>query len=254
MRVIVLSCVFLFSSIAGANNYIVARLAPTKNVVVRSEVSGIVNSYTYENGDDVRQGEGLLSLSAKDYSLNVDLSKYEMDVSTSELEAQEKQLKRYQSLFNKKGVSASDLENQLRVTNISRAQLNVNKTKYKIAQRTLGKSTPDAPFDGVVIDRGIELGQFVSVGDPLYTIADMSQLKIRFHLLEMDFNKFKKGDTLKVTIPSTGKSYTGIVSVLSPAIRESEPGFVVEVTLDNHDAELNPGLASHVYFGERDAE
>ena len=217
-------------------------------------MSGVVDSYQYDNGEKVSQGVKLLTLSSKDYALNVELARFELSVSRSELEAQEKQLNRLQSLFNNKGISASDLDNQLRLTNIGRAQFNVNQTKYEIAERTLDKSSPNAPFSGFIINRAIELGQFVSVGDALYTIVDMSKLKARFHLLERDFKKLSHGDKIKVVIPSSETSVTGAVTLLSPAIQENEPGFLVEVTIPNDPAALKPGMESYVYLDEENMQ
>ncbi|GDY27156.1 hypothetical protein AHAT_30460 [Agarivorans sp. Toyoura001] len=253
-KLLVLLPIYLLSSLALANDYVVGTLIPAKSVIVRSELSGVVDSYHVDNGDTVSREQPLLALSTADYTLNVALAKYQLDVSDAELKAQEKQLVRYQSLFKTQGVSASVLDDQLRVTGIGRAQFKVSETQYKIAQRTLSKSTPTSPFDGVVISRHVELGQFISVGDPLYTVADIDRLKVRFYLLELDFFKFSKGDRVKVGIPSINQSFDAEVSFTSPALQGSEPGFLIEVVLDNHNAQLHSGMTSHIYFNEESEE
>ncbi|WBA80245.1 efflux RND transporter periplasmic adaptor subunit [Endozoicomonas sp. GU-1] len=228
--------------------YSVAPLLPEKLVVVRSQVSGVVDAYNFENGDPVKKGNPLLAISARDYTLNLNLARYELDVSKSELATQQKQLARFQSLYKTKGISASDLDNQTRLTNISQAQRNASNVRYDIARETLNKSAPKAPFSGVIVKRTVELGQFISVGDPLYTIVDTQQLKARFHLLEADFTRLKKGDQLKVVVPSIGQSLTGHVTVLSPAIQADAPGFLVEVTVNNRAGKLSAGMESRVYL------
>ena len=245
----------IFSKLTySADDYVVGQLVPKKSVVLQSEVSGIVDSYLYDNGDKIRHGNKLLSLSSEDYVLNLDLARNELAISHAEHDIQQKQLRRYQSLLKSKGVSASDVDNQIRVTNTSLAQLNLSNTRYKIAARTLEKSTPKAPFDGMIIERAIEVGQFISVGDALFTIADMDQLKVRFYLLEMDFNRFTKGETVKVDIPSLSQSLSGKITLLSPAFQDSEPGFLVEVTIENSHALLNPGMKAYVYFNDEETK
>ncbi len=253
MRKIVLLTCLLFSSLLRANEfdpgqYSVAPLLPEKLVVVRSQVSGVVDAYNFENGDPVKKGNALLAISARDYTLNLNLARYELDVSKSELATQQKQLARFQSMYKTKGISASDLDNQTRLTNISQAQRNASNVRYDIARETLNKSAPKAPFSGVIVERTVELGQFISVGDPLYTIVDTQQLKARFHLLEADFTRLKKGDQLKVVVPSIGQSLTGHVTVLSPAIQTDAPGFLVEVTVNNGAGKLSAGMESRVYL------
>ncbi|MGR6859750.1 efflux RND transporter periplasmic adaptor subunit [Aliivibrio salmonicida] len=249
MKKILFLSLFMMTSYSFADNYIVGKLAPEKMVTIRSEVNGVVDSFNVDNGDNVSLRSPLLSISEKDYLLNINLAKYDLDVKKAELEMQEKQLQRYQSLFKKKGISEGDFENQFRLTQIGRAQYNMSKTQYEIAKRVLNKSTPDAPFDGVVTLRSVEVGQFISVGDPLYAIADLSKLKVRFHLLESDFEQFQKGDSVKVTIPSLEKNLTGIVTLFSPLMQENDPGFLVEVTLDN-TGNLHPGMEAYVYFNQ----
>ncbi|MCL1047179.1 efflux RND transporter periplasmic adaptor subunit [Shewanella electrodiphila] len=240
----------LFSTYSFASNYIVGKLIPEKSVIIRSEVSGVVDSFQVDSGDPVSLNTPLLSISHIDYGLNVDLARYNIDVKRSELEAQENQLKRYQSLLKSKGISEGTFENQLRLTNISRAEHNMSKTEYEISQRTLAKAAPQAPFDGVVTQRSIEVGQFISVGDSLYSIADFSKLKVSFHLLESDFDQFVKGDSVKVTIPSIPLQVTGKISLFSPVMQENAPGFAVEVTLENADNQLHPSMEVYVHFNE----
>ena len=232
------------------NNYVVGQIVPAREVVIRSEVGGVVDAYYKDVADSVEKGESLLALSIQDNELSVNLSKYELDVSQSELSAQDKQLKRYQSLYKTKGISASAFDEQRRVTDVSRAKFNVTKTQFAIALRTFDKSTPDSPFNGIILTRSVELGQFISVGDPLYTVVDMSQVKVRFYLLESDISEVSKGDEVKVYIPSLKQTVTGKVTLVSPAFQAVDPGFMVEVNVQNPEGKFKPGMQAHVVFEE----
>ena len=229
-------------------HYIVGQLVPAREVVIRSEVGGIVDAYYKKVSDPVELGEPLLALSIEDNALSVELAKYQLAVSQSELDAQDKQLQRYQSLYKSKGISVSDFDEQHRITQVSRANLNVTQTQFAIAQRTLDKSTPESLFNGVVLKRSIELGQFISVGDALYTIVDMSQVKVRFYLLESDIREVSKGAQVKVEIPSLKQTLFGKVTLVAPAFQVGDPGYTVEVSLDNADGRFKAGMQAHVIF------
>lgn len=233
-----------------ADDYVVGQLAPKKTVIVKSEVSGVVDQFNVDNGDTVTLASPLLSISKIDYSLNLELAKFDIDVKYAELETQEKQLLRYQSLLKSNGISKGNFEEQLRITNISRAQYSISKTQYKIAERALNKASLKAPFGGFVTQRSVEVGQFISVGDPLYTIADLTKLIVQFYLLETDFDQFQKGDNVNVYIPSTEQTLSGIVSTFSPVKQDNTPGFLVEVTLDNTHNQLYPGMEVYIHFNE----
>lgn len=251
-KLIVTAALLNATSVFAANtidsHYIVGQLVPAKQVVIRSEVGGIVDIYYKEVSDSVLKGEHLLTLSAEDNRLNVELAKHELAVNQSELNAQNKQLQRYQSLYKTKGISASAFDEQRRVTNISRDSLNVSKTQFAIAQRSFEKSLPSAPFDGVVMQRDVELGQFISVGDALYTLVDMSQVKVRFYLLESDLNEVNQGALVTVDIPSLQQRVMGKVTLMAPAFQQGDPGFMVEVSVDNPENRFKPGMQAHVIF------
>lgn len=100
----------------------------------------------------------------------------------------------------------------------------------------------------MILTRSIELGQFISVGDPLYTIVDMSQAKVRFYLLESDIGEASKGAQIKVEIPSLKQTVMGEVTLVAPAFQIGEPGYMVEVSLNNAAGDFKPGMQAHVIF------
>ncbi|MEH6443540.1 MAG: efflux RND transporter periplasmic adaptor subunit [Oceanospirillaceae bacterium] len=235
---------------AADDNYVVGQIVSARQVVIRSEVGGVVDAYYKEVGNSVEKGENLLALSISDNTLSIALAEFELDASKFDLNAQEKLLKRYQSLYKTKGISASVFDEQRRVTDVSQAQFNISKTKYKIAQRTFDKSTADSPFNAVILTRSVELGQFISIGDPLYTVIDMNVLKVRFYLLESDISEVAKGDQVKVEIPSLKQTVEGSVTLISPAFQAEDPGFLVEISLGDSNGEFKPGMQAHVVLAD----
>lgn len=241
----------ILSPFVMAENYVMGQLVPIKSVTLSNEVTGIVDTFSKDIGDSVKQGEVLVKVSVVDNQLNVALSEAELAVSKNELEIQEKQLLRVESLYKKKGISASEFDEQRRITNVSRAQLEVDKIKLAMVKREQDKSQVKAPFSGFILTRSIELGQFVPTGDPLFTLVDMTQVKVRFYLLETDVVHTNVGDNVAVTIPSLeGKIFTGTVDIIAPAFQTNEPGFLVEVILANTSNELRPGMQARVQLSE----
>lgn len=238
-----------------SDNYVIGQLVAVRSVTISNEVTGVVDEFTKDIGDTVNVGEVLVTLSKEDNLLNVNLATAELALSNIELETQGKQLIRYQSLYKTKGVSASAYDEQRRKTNASRAQVEVDKIKLKMAQRQKGKSEVKAPFSGHVITRNVELGQYIPAGNPLYTLIDMSQVKVRFYLLESDVIETKIGDMATVTIPAlAGRTFTGNVTTLAPAFQANEPGFLVEVLLNNEAGVLKPGMQARVKLSEQGTE
>ena len=240
------------SSYKLADNYVTGQLVAARSVIISNEITGVVDEFNKDIGDQVSAGEALAKLSIADNLLNVQLAKAELAVSLNELKIQEKQLQRYQALYKTKGISASEFDEQRRKTNTSKAQVEVDKIKLAMAKRQQDKSEVKAPFSGVILTRSLELGQFIPTGEPLYTLVDMSQVKVRFYLLESDVLTIKVGDTVNVTIPALNKQkITGSVVILAPAFQTNEPGFLVEVLLENKRRELKPGMQARVELAEQ---
>ncbi|QFI39889.1 efflux RND transporter periplasmic adaptor subunit [Moritella marina ATCC 15381] len=234
-----------------ADNYVTGQLVAARSVIISSENSGIVDEFNKDIGDKVQAGETLAKLSIADNVLNVELAQAELAVSLNELKIQQKQLQRYQALYNKNGISASEFDEQRRKTNTNKAQVEVDKIKLAMAKREQDKSQISAPFSGVILTRDLELGQFIPAGLSLYTLVDMDKVKVRFYLLELDVVSVNVGDAVTVTIPALkNKQLTGHIQILAPAFQTNEPGFLVEVLLDNSKHDLKPGMQARVQFIE----
>lgn len=237
-----------------SDNYVTGQLVAVRSVIISNEVTGIVDEFHKDIGDKVSAGEALAKLSIADNLLNVQLAQAELAVSLNELKIQEKQLQRYQALYKTKGISASAFDEQRRKTNTNKAQVEVDKIKLAMVKREQDKSEVKAPFSGVILTRNLELGQFIPTGEALYTLVDMSQVKVRFYLLESDVLTMNVGDVVHVTIPAlANKTLTGSVVILAPAFQTNEPGFLVEVLLENNRRELKPGMQARVDLAEQGA-
>jgi len=235
------------SAMSMANDYVIGQLIPFRSVTLSSETTGVVDQFSKDVGDVVQSGEVLVKLSIEDNELSVSLAKAQLNLSINELEIQNKQLVRYKKLYKSKGISISELDEQRRKTNSSRSQYEVDKIKLRIAQRQKDKSQLKAPFSGFVLTRSVELGQLIPSGESLYSLVDMTKIKVRFHLLESDVITVNKGDRVNVMIPAlNNRSVEGKVAILAPAFQSSDPGFLVEVLIDNNDGQLKPGMQARV--------
>jgi len=237
-----------------SDNYVTGQLVAARSVIISNEITGVVDEFNKDIGDQVSVGEALAKLSIADNLLNVQLAEAELAVSLNELQIQEKQLQRYQALYKTKGISASEFDEQRRKTNTTKAQVEVDKIKLAMAKRQQDKSEVKAPFSGVILTRSLELGQFIPTGEPLYTLVDMSQVKVRFYLLESDVLTINVGDVVHVTIPALNKQkLIGNVVILAPAFQTNEPGFLVEVLLENSRRNLKPGMQARIELADQGA-
>lgn len=128
---------------------------------------------------------------------------------------------------------------------LAKARLEVAEAELKLANLDLEALTCRSPFAGLVVKQHAFPGQFVRMGEPLLTLAEVKQLTAH---VPVDRSSTKSGQTVEVLADQT--VVQGKVTALLPptegiaALREIIPGLATAVILvDNADGKLAPGQA-----------
>src|SRR5581483_11725328 len=140
---------------------------------------------------------------------------------------------------------------ELAVERANERQARENETMSRVR---LSYTVLRAPFEGVVLVRQAELGEVVSPGTPIVTLADLAHLWIRVYVPETDLGRVRWGQSVSVrTDTYPGNTYRGIVSFVSseaeftPKSVQTEKERVtlvyrVKIDVDNSSLELKPGI------------
>lgn len=131
---------------------------------------------------------------------------------------------------------------------ITNAQANID-----AAQLALEYATLRAPFTGTVISVNAVNGQVVSPGQPILTIADLSNLLVETtDLSERDIARVSVGQPARVTVDGLGQTYFGKVIKIAPRSTKVGGDVVYKVTiqLDEQPAGLLWGMSATVQIGE----
>jgi HlyD family secretion protein len=134
------------------------------------------------------------------------------------------------------------------------ANIDTARASLEMGRIVLDYTTLKAPFDGVVLVREAELGEVVSPGAAIVTLADINHVWLRAYVNEPDVGKIRLGEAATVTTDSySGKEYPGRISFISEAA-EFTPKSVethaervtlvyrIRIDIDNPSHELVPGL------------
>ncbi len=103
--------------------------------------------------------------------------------------------------------------------------------------------TVHAPVGGTVIEKSVREQAYVAVGDPLYTIADLSTVWMFADIYEFELPWVAIGQRVDVHIEGApGESFVGTVAFVEPVVREATRTVRVRVNLPNPDGRLKPGM------------
>ncbi|HUO16238.1 MAG TPA: efflux RND transporter periplasmic adaptor subunit [Verrucomicrobiae bacterium] len=142
---------------------------------------------------------------------------------------------------------------------VDRANLRQAHENVEMSQVRLDYTTLNAPLSGVILVREAELGEVVSPGTPVYTLADLDHIWVRVYVPETDLARIKWGQEVSVgTDTYPGKRYRGRVSFVSSeaeftpkSVQTNEERvtlvYRVKVDIDNTNHELKPGMPADVY-------
>ena len=161
-------------------------VAPRMESRLIPEVSGRVAwiSPALVNGGYFKKGETLLRLEDADSSSA--LQRAEAALARAEAERQHAQFEhqRMQSLEERQLVSRSQLENARRQHRVSEAALKEAQANLEQARRNLERTRIKAPFNGLVRDESVDLGQLVGPGGPVATLYAADRMEVRLPLAD----------------------------------------------------------------------
>jgi len=113
-----------------------------------------------------------------------------------------------------------------------------------LAERRLSTVlTLHAPIGGTVIEKSVREQMYVEVGDPLYTIADLSTVWMFADIFEIDLPWVAVGQPVDVSLEGApGERFAGTVAFIEPVVREATRTVRVRVNLPNPEGRLRPGM------------
>lgn len=120
-------------------------------------------------------------------------------------------------------------------------------TELEARKRPLEWLTVRAPIDGYVGKRTAQVGSFVSPGQELYEIANLTNVWVLADVYEVDIGRIRIGQRANLTLQALpGRTFTGKVSFLYPAVNPTSRTMQTRIVVPNARGELRPGMYADV--------
>ena len=124
-----------------------------------------------------------------------------------------------------------------------KALLQDRRAAYDLAVKKLNDAVVRAPIAGVVSDRPVHVGEYISERTPVATIVQVNPLKLRTGVQERHAGIIQPGQLVEFRVESFGDTlFSGKVAYVSPSLDETMRTFTVEALVDNRDKRLKPGF------------
>ena len=165
---------------------------------VGAEVAGRVTRVTGFTGKKVTKGELIAEIDAQDFEIQARADKAEIGRLSSLLEQQEKVVERQTKLVGQGFISQNVVDDAMAQRNALRQQLAAARARADATGRSMTKSRVLAPIDGEIETQIVAVGDFVKVGDPLFRLVGVQELRVHLLLPEAAATRIKPG--LKVVL------------------------------------------------------
>ncbi|MCE2460526.1 MAG: efflux RND transporter periplasmic adaptor subunit [Pseudomonadales bacterium] len=231
-------------------------IEPVTTVEVKSKASGEILELNADTGDTIEAGTLLARIDQRMLKNSLDQAKASLEVSRAELTNAESQLQRIQKLFEQESLSKADYEQSLLQHAAARSQVVRSEIQVENADIALEDAIVKAPISGTVIERLVEQGQVISspMGDVgggtiLLQMADLSRVRVRMLVDEIDIGKVQPGTIAQVNVAAyPTRSFEGAVLKVEPQAspQQNVTMFPVLIDLDNREGLLKPGMNAEV--------
>jgi len=164
---------------------------------------------------------------------------------------------RIKSLLDQKVVSQSEYDQRRAQVDAARQQYqmaqNVAEQSYRslgaarariaLARKAQADTTIRAPFSGVVAERLVSIGDYVTRGERVATVVRVDPMRVELTVPEQAVSLVKVGQPVKISVDAyPGETFVANVRFVSPSLKADQRALTVEAVAPNHDARLKPGL------------
>jgi multidrug efflux pump subunit AcrA (membrane-fusion protein) len=255
-------------------------LMADEHAEVSAEAAGRVVAVAVERGSHVSQGAVLARISATETSAQLQEAeanaaqiearlglspgqafdpKRVPDVMNAKasLDLAEAEFGRIKSLLDQKVVSQSEYDQRRAQVDVARQQFqvaqNVAEQSYRslqaaharieLARKAQADTTIRAPFSGLVAERVVSVGDYVTRGAHVATVVRVDPMRVELTIPEQAVSLVKTGQPVQISVDAyPGETFPAKVRFVSPSLRTDQRALTVEAVAPNADGRLKPGL------------
>ena len=226
------------------------------SIEIKSKASGEVLFLGAEVGDSVEKGSIIGQIDQRTPTNILNQSKSDLEAAKVRLENAKSQYERGTELHANGSISDKAFEDIQENFAQAKSTLVRTEVSYENAKIALDDTIVRSPISGTIISRPVEVGQVISSptsavggGTLLMTMADLSKVRVRALVDEIDVGKVSIGQTVSIKVAAyRDKEFIGTVSKVEPLakIEQNVTTFPVLIDIDNKENLLLLGMNTDV--------
>lgn len=221
---------------------------------LQSAVNGARPQEIEQKEAQLEQVESELKLQEEDYSRKKQLfeegyiSQQELDQSANSYTAARSSYRSALKSLELLKMGAREEEIISLKSQVKQAEANLEQAKIEHEYSKIS-----APISGIISQINVEKGQMAFSGTAA-VITDIDKIKLTAYVNEIDINKIKAGEEVRIHFKSLQRSFSGIIKSISPSTAENRQSFPVIIAVDNPENIIKAGMSAQVELRTARAE
>ena len=217
----------------------VGTVAAVRGVTISADLPGVVDRIAFSSGQSVREGAVLAVLDTRQERAQLAAAEAKQQLTRVNFE-------RVQGLLNEKVISRAEFDQA--TADQQQAEAQAGEIRAAIERKTIR-----APFSGELGIRQVNLGQYLSAGDPLVKLESLDPIYVNFGVPQQAAGQMRPGLPVHVKVGEHGEmTFSGRVTAIDSVVDETTRNVQVQATLSNPAGKLRPGMfvQTEVVVGE----
>jgi membrane fusion protein, multidrug efflux system len=181
----------------------------------------------------------------------------EVQNAQASFELAQSEFNRIKSLLDQRVVSQSEYDQRKTQMDAARQQvesakngaaqqfqmLQAARARVSLAQKAFADTAVRAPFNGVVAQRLVSVGDYVTKGMKVAVVVRVNPLRALLTVPEQSVSSISVGQPIVFQVDAyAGRQFQGTVKYVAPAVQADQRSLTLEAVVPNNDGELKPGL------------
>jgi len=214
------------------------------------KISSTVSAVHVREGDRVKEGDPLVTFDLRDVKLRLRQARAALEGAKIQRDAAVLDRDRTKTLVDANAAAKAQfdaVEFRTRGAEVGVASAEI---AVEMSEKALRDSVVRAPYDGVIVRRMVNEGDYAQTMPPtsLIVIEETGVLDLRVLAPSSEMNKIREGDPVTVSFPSLGRSIEATVTRIVASIDARTRNFAVIVEIPNPEGALLPGLFAEARF------
>lgn len=214
---------------------------------ISTEVSGLVETISVREGDLIKKGSSIVTLNTEILDKDISLTKTRIDQIELRIQHADKNYKRMETLYKKDGVSERDHDDALYTYQDSLKDNQIEQKEYEKLLIQKRKSIVGAPYDGIILEKNIDSGDWVQQGKQLVRIGSTEDLFVKVPVAETVFQHITIGEQVPVIITAFDTKFDGTISDIDPTADAKTKNIFLKIRIPPMD-KVAENMSASVYI------